>query len=72
MAEPTVVDGGTGNIMIGRRDGDTLLIVEHADGQFQLKLKPEIVSKLVGGLTQSLVDTVDELGKQLAEWIGVG
>lgn len=72
MAEPTVVEGGTGNIMIGREGGNTVLIVQSGDGQMRLKMSPEVVVKLIGGLANSMAETVDELGQQLTEWIGVG
>lgn len=72
--DPVKIDGGVGNIMVGTdpQTGKTVLMVKAETGVVHLEMSPDMTAKLIGTLAQSLTRTIGDLGKQLAEWIGVG
>ncbi|HEV2346395.1 MAG TPA: hypothetical protein VGS97_20015 [Actinocrinis sp.] len=73
-AIPATVELPDKVIGVARKKGSTdiCLVVNTNVGQVHVDMEPAGAAQLIAGLAKAMTETIDDLGQQLVEWIGVG
>lgn len=72
-AKPKVeIPPGQIGIFRKKRSTDISLIINTNLGQVTVDMEHASAAHLIAGLAKAMTETIDDLGQQLVEWIGVG